>query len=105
MTQQLLAKRKKAKVQSEPKKKKTFLDDTSVALQMADKVNAQQEQEMQAKIDKEYAKLSVETRKKIERRDKKAQLRALRKEEVEKAVQKFPKKEKKKTATKVSFAE
>jgi len=99
-------KKKKAKVQQKEPKKKTFLDNADEALRMADSVNEKQEMEMQAKIDKEYSKLSVDTRKRIERKDKKAQLRALRKEEAEKAMEKMPKKEKhKKKVSKVSFAE
>eukprot|EP00026_Physarum_polycephalum_P011254 Phypoly_transcript_11461.p1 GENE.Phypoly_transcript_11461~~Phypoly_transcript_11461.p1 ORF type:complete len:180 (+),score=61.71 Phypoly_transcript_11461:665-1204(+) len=100
-------KKKKAKVESTPgKKHKAFLDDASQALKVADQVNDQQEMAYQAKLDKEYSKLSVDTRKKIERKEKKVQLRAMRKEEVEKAINKFPKNDKKKkSATKVSFVE
>jgi len=100
-------KSKKTKVESEPKepKKKTFLDDTKTVLQVADAVNDMQEKQIQERLDREYAKLSYETRKKIETREKKIRMKEIREMEANKAFAKGPKKEKfqKKSATKVSF--
>lgn len=102
-------KRKKKKAKKEldgsKKKNKAFMDDTSAALKVADMVNDKQDKELQDKYDKEYEKLSFETRRKIETREKKQRMKAQRQEEVDKAIDKFPKKEKtKKKTTKVSFA-
>jgi len=98
-------KKKAKKATSEPKTKKSFLDNASDALDMVDAVNDAQEKAIQEKMDKEYAKLSVDTRKRIERDEQKAELRAHRKREAEKAEEAMPKKEKfKKKTSKVSFA-
>lgn len=98
-------KTKKAKETSEQKepKKKNFLDDTSAALQVADEVNDIQEKQIQERLDKEYAKLSYEMRKKIEAREKKKRIKEIKEIEAGKAKPPPKEKAKKKSATKVSF--
>lgn len=102
-----LPRKKKTKTEQPDQPKKNFVENASDALNMVDEVNDQQEKAIQEKMDREYNKLSVDTRKKIERQEKKLQLRALRKQEAEDADTTKPKKVKsnKKKTTKVSFAE
>lgn len=97
---------KKSESEQKEPKKKNFLDDASAVLQVADEVNDIQEKQIQERLDKEYAKLSFEMRKKIETREKKKRLKEIK--EIEAAKPKEPqrrkeKPKKKKSATKVSF--
>jgi hypothetical protein len=101
-------KKKPKKSESEQKepKKKNFLDDASAVLQVADEVNDIQEKQIQERLDKEYAKLSFEMRKKIETREKKKRIKEIREIEASKPKEPQRRKEKpkkKKSATKVSF--
>jgi len=93
------------------KKKKTFVTDSSGLLAVAEQASTEEEKKIQERMDAEYDKLSLLAKKKIELREKKLQRKALRSKEAERITKRPSEEEeekpvaKKKSATKVSFAE